>query len=276
MGQYFKAIFLEKDRKTIANFAESYDYDSGAKMMEHSYLRNPFVLAVIEHLQKVNGANLVWAGDYADGEKEKRPLSEVRTVWQGLVADGKTVLGLQDYYFSEDPDTYSKERGENLYALADETDKKIGEQKKADTDYLNIRFIVNEDKKQYVDLWRVPTMNGWAVHPLPILTSEGNGSGGGDYAGINMKYVGAWARDFITVKDGYWGEGGYTEIMPNFVEAYNVVSELHTIQQILKQAFDEEANGDTGWSYASDDTFIKGLKDAVTDIESVIPKKAKK
>jgi hypothetical protein len=38
-----------------------------------------------------------------------------------------------------------------------------------------------------------------AYHPLPLLTAEGNGRGGGDYRG-ESPLIGSWARDVISVE----------------------------------------------------------------------------
>lgn len=54
-------------------------------------------------------------------------------------------------------------------------------------------FIVNHTKKEYV-------MKTNQLHPLPILTAEGNGRGGGDYHGTDEDLVGTWARDVISVE----------------------------------------------------------------------------
>lgn len=39
---------------------------------------------------------------------------------------------------------------------------------------------------------------GWCINPLPLLTSIGNGQGGGDYRGDSPD-VGSWAFDKIYV-----------------------------------------------------------------------------
>ena len=54
-------------------------------------------------------------------------------------------------------------------------------------------FIVNHTKKEYV-------MKVNQFHPLPLLTAEGNGRGGGDYHGADEDLVGTWARDVISVE----------------------------------------------------------------------------
>jgi len=61
-------------------------------------------------------------------------------------------------------------------------------------DVKQFRYIVNHTTKQYVDKY------GKYVHPLPLLTAEGNGRGGGDYSGLDETLVGIWARHVISVE----------------------------------------------------------------------------
>jgi len=56
-------------------------------------------------------------------------------------------------------------------------------------------YIVNHTKKVYVK------KNYHGLHPLAILTAEGNGRGGGDYNGPNMDMVGTWGRDVISMEN---------------------------------------------------------------------------
>ncbi len=60
-------------------------------------------------------------------------------------------------------------------------------------------FCVNHTKKQYVDKRTVPSTGDDRLHPLPLLTCEGNERGNGDYFG-SYRYVGSWARDVISVE----------------------------------------------------------------------------
>ena len=62
-------------------------------------------------------------------------------------------------------------------------------------------------KKQYVDKTKVPKDNdGWRIAPLPLLTCEGNGGGGGDFYVVpdrqqgNTSLIGTWARDYISIE----------------------------------------------------------------------------
>lgn len=61
------------------------------------------------------------------------------------------------------------------------------------------RYIINLDKDEYVDLVRCREHGD--THPLPILTANGIGKGGGDYAGTHMELVGAWAGDRLSVSN---------------------------------------------------------------------------
>ena len=64
----------------------------------------------------------------------------------------------------------------------------------------DVRFIINLSKKTFVDKHKCVNRYGWPIHPLPLLTCEGNGRGGGDYRG-ESSLIGSWARDVISVSD---------------------------------------------------------------------------
>ncbi len=57
-------------------------------------------------------------------------------------------------------------------------------------------IIVNHTKRCYIDKNEVEG----EIHPLPLLTTETEGGGGGDYRGINEQFLGIWARDVISVE----------------------------------------------------------------------------
>lgn len=80
---------------------------------------------------------------------------------------------------------------------------------------LDSRFVINHTKKVYVDKTKVPDSDGWRIHPLPLLTCEGNGRGGGDFRGDNS-LVGSWARDLISVSKTQ--PEGYKELIFDLVE----------------------------------------------------------
>jgi hypothetical protein len=181
MGQYYKPINIDKKQ-----FVYSHDYGNGLKLMEHSWLGNTFV-GVVEDLIAEggdwHGDRIVWAGDYADPEKGRQ---------------------------------------NNLFTIVDnDTKHKIGP-KPTGKKY---RYVINDDTKEFVDTKKIPLSdvyydeNGkawpYSIHPLPILTCEGNGRGGGDFhKGDDL--VGKWARNRVTVATRK--PKGYTEIEFNLYE----------------------------------------------------------
>lgn len=166
MGQYYKPVVLDERKKKVVNWVLSHDYDNGLKLMEHSWLGNNFVGAV-ENLLKPGGEwykkPIVWAGDYADKEEDKE---------------------------------------HNIYSLCEDKNKINPTQTEIDKEY---KYIVNHTKKVYVDKTKVPVTETYEdyeyrIHPLPLLTCEGNGRGGGDYGGEN-DIIGSWARDIISIEN---------------------------------------------------------------------------
>ena len=160
MGQYYKPISVEKSQHVY-----SHDYNNGLKLMEHSWVGNDFV-GVVENLIAEGGAwygdRIVWAGDYADEEKD----------------------------------------GETLYSKSGENSIKPQRVTK------NYRYVVNLDTKEFVDKKKIPLSDVWydekgkghpyTVHPLPLLTCEGNNSGGGDFRKEDP-IIGSWARNRVSV-----------------------------------------------------------------------------
>lgn len=166
--------------------------------MEHSWTKNKFVDAIVRELAR-RPRRLVWAGDYADPEPS------------GVTYEGK-------------PTT--------LYTWVYETVHLAPYQIKP-ADHARVypaRWLVNHSRRVFVDMQALPEgKDGWIIHPLPLLTCEGNGRGGGDFgrrgSGGDFEAVGSWARDEIGVlisKMTPMLEGlialGYTEVHPDFVE----------------------------------------------------------
>jgi hypothetical protein len=86
-----------------------------------------------------------------------------------------------------------------------------------------VRFVVNHTKGVYVDKDKIKDdNNGWRISPLPILTCEGNGRGGGDFwinpekEQGNVALIGSWARDMISTEDE--PPKDYQEIIFDLVE----------------------------------------------------------
>ena len=78
-----------------------------------------------------------------------------------------------------------------------------------------LRFIINHSKKEYIDKEAIEGVEGWRVHPLPLLTAEGNGRGGGDYRKEDNR-IGSWARDNVSVSKKK--PEGYSQINGTFFE----------------------------------------------------------
>ena len=160
-----------------------HDYGNGAKLMEHSYIGNDYVSAV-ECLLYSDGATkgrwaeqrIVWAGDYADGEENTE---------------------------------------ENLYSILE---NKPGLKNLIKVSPDNFIYLINLDAKEYVDKSKLPVLKNsddWFIHPLPLLTAEGNGRGGGDFHG-DKEYVGIWSRSRIALVKEI--PDNYNELIPNFYE----------------------------------------------------------
>jgi len=89
-----------------------------------------------------------------------------------------------------------------------------------ETEYHYFRFLINETTKQFVDLDKTPITDtvGYKIHPLPLLTCNSNGNGGGDFYGNdNNNIVGTWAGNIITVSD-VLPTNDYTELIFDLVE----------------------------------------------------------
>ena len=135
-------------------------YRNGLKLMEHSFVGNNFV------------------STFEYGLSPEGPFHKSRVVWAGDYAD--------------------KEPGkeENLHNMCDD----FNVIKPAEKDTTKYRYVVNHTKKLFVDKSKIADYDGRKLHPLPILTAEGNGLGGGDYRGPSP-LVGSWARDIISVEE---------------------------------------------------------------------------
>ena len=183
MGQYYVAVNLDN-----MEHVEPHKYDNGAKLMEHSYIGNNFVEAV-EFLLiddgdtkgRWSGQRIVWAGDYADNEEDEN--------------------GIDLNY-----NLYSKAEGPGLQMLIEASPS-------------NYHYLVNLDMEQYVDKRKCPNYDhetNFCIHPLPLLTAEGNGRGGGDFRGFGIDYVGFWSRSRIALMKE--PPAGFKEIEPKFSE----------------------------------------------------------
>jgi hypothetical protein len=160
MGQYYYPIVLSADGKIVVWMC-AHNYGNGLKLLEHSYLGNNFV------------------STFEFGLSPEGPHHKSRVVWAGDYADNE-------------PD-----QEKNLYRMCNEYTMIVPQEK----DTTMYRYIVNHSKKQFVDTMACKSgEEGMKYHPLPLLTCEGNGRGGGDYRG-DSPLIGAWARDVISVEE---------------------------------------------------------------------------
>jgi hypothetical protein len=163
MGQYYKAIIGHKDGGNfiIDAIVDPWECEgNGSKLMEHSYIGNA-VTAEVEYL-----------------------------LGEGGKLEGKCLVWAGDYAENEPG------KDVNLWDIADNSpqDKFI-----ADIKERHFRYALNKTKKVAVDMDNcIADKYGLKIFPVSLLCAEGNGQGGGDYYGINDKYVGTWARDEIS------------------------------------------------------------------------------
>ena len=187
MGQYFSGVILNSHKKNypnkekVAAWVSPSDFDNGAKLMEHSYINNSYVGAFETLINKENG---IYAG--------------LPIIWAGDYAD-------------DEPYTLNGNKV-TIYSITDGVKSIKGITPK------HYRYVINEDKKQFIDTNKIKADNyGYKIHPLPLLCDDGNGRGNGDFYGKNLKRVGSWKRNVVVVSDIRPDES-YKEITINFVE----------------------------------------------------------
>ena len=143
---------------------DPHDFDSGLKLTEHSWMENQLVLTLCNLLYKMK-SRVACIGDYAD----ECPLHSM--VW-----------------------------GESNLEIP-----KVNVNKSLSFDYKG-KFLVNHSKLLYLsfdEYIEKSTDNDWCLSPILILTSQGNGQGGGDYFGVNEEVAGSWSWDLISIEDTY-------------------------------------------------------------------------
>jgi hypothetical protein len=225
VGQYFKPVVLGEDGN-ITHWMSSSDFDNFTKLMEHSYLNNDFVQAFETLLTQEAPVRVVWAGDYADPEKDAEGddrviVSENYTAGQGpanlwILA---TESGLQPYRpdvkgfaMRSQPTKRRKKDGSFVWRRARDRTVFANAWPKVQVTVKSHPYLINWDKKLYVDKRLIDEADGFRLHPLPLLTAEGNGRGGGDFDGEDPNHlVGSWARDHLSVSD-HVAHDGFEEL----------------------------------------------------------------
>ena len=202
MGQYYYPTLIDGNRLEVFY---SHDYENGLKLMEHSYIGNYFVNAVVSQIAG-NPMKVAWIGDYSDEEygdpyEKKRSNKQFMSIFKRVMARKK--------YEKPEP-------------IKQSVDSISG-------------YLVNHTQKIVIDLKKYVAANKWhdtwfnkrvgrteecdmCIHPLPLLTACGNGRGHGDYCVEYPDYdkVGTWAFDVIEYT--HKKPEGYSEVMYRFIE----------------------------------------------------------
>lgn len=210
MGQYYHPTVINSCGHV--HYLYSHEYDNGLKLMEHSYIGNNFVNAVLSQIFK-KAMRIAWIGDYARDDysglepyQKKMPKQKFTKLWDKV---------------------YGKNTGH----------RKIHPKPlKGFEDLPNFSgwYLVNHTQKIYVDLSSYIEKNKWheegdtwkgehysydmCVNPLPLLTACGNNRGGGDYHDNHPDFgkVGTWAFDLIEFTDE--APNDYTAVTYYFTE----------------------------------------------------------
>ena len=210
MKQYYTCVNL-----TQKQFLAPHNRNTFTTLMVQGWLGNPRLFAVSYLLapgQPWHKTKIVWAGDCMDDgvflpkyalDKKQNLYIFALDHFYGKTLDVYEVI--KEMYFAEAVAKILEDcrQDEIFYSLVDIFNKEF-------------RFILNHAKKEFVDKLKCPACSdGWIIHPLSLLTSSGNGRGGGDYRG-KSDYVGTWAGDVISVESEL--PTGFKEIQPNFIE----------------------------------------------------------
>ena len=192
MGQYYYCVILgeapkDGDKEIIRTWLCAYNYHEGVKLMEHSYHSSKMVQAA-EYLLSPYGmfykSPVVWAGDYADEE----PQEDMGNLYHCICDKDKYPENDSKGWITAAPHSFNTE--EYPYIVNHTKKVYMNKYMQEETEYESdddgvVNGVVNRTSR---------------IHPLPILTSEGNGAGGGDYRGKNEIEAGSWARDVISVE----------------------------------------------------------------------------
>lgn len=164
MGQYYNAVVEIKGKKEVYYHMVDKKYMM-AKLLEHGYYNNPFVLAIASKFWRKKG-KLAWVGDYAEPE---------------------------DFNWNEAfENAHSDDAKENLKYNGFRLEGKL---------FVNHTKKMIIDLDDYKELLKEQDM---IISPIPLLTAVGNDKGGGDFHkgnGVGYELIGTWAWDEIEITD---------------------------------------------------------------------------
>lgn len=165
MGQYYNAVIEINGVKEVFYHQVDGEYMM-AKLLEHSYWANPFVLAIASKLWRTKG-KIAWVGDYAEEDdfnwneafvdSHGEGIPRMDLIYNGFRLEGKCFIN------------HSK------------------------------KMILDLDK--YKELLKDVDM---IISPIPLLTAVGNDKGGGDFhkgCGVGYELIGTWAWDIVEITD---------------------------------------------------------------------------
>ena len=176
MGQYFKALIKDRNKRTV------YNYRGFSKLMEHSYLTNELTDAVFKHIYNIGPCRVAWIGDYGNDVCDTFNLTH------------RLYMKEYEYVWGEkDHDT----------VIRPSDDPEI----EFTCDRLKDMALVNHTKAVYIDFEKYianqlrVSNNEAVICPLSILTACGNHRGGGDYHGKQDELAGTWAFDLVELTE---------------------------------------------------------------------------
>ena len=158
---------------SILGFYRPWGFGEGAKLLEHSHEGSNLVQGICRVLV-AGPQRIVWAGDYADPEPNDMP-------------------NLYDQCQDLEP------------GMGPDTVPSVSE----DVPIHSYTLLVNHDLNMFVRLDGA----GSDLHPLPILTAEGNGRGGGDLYASHpwFPHTGTWSRCLLSLQ--LEAPEGFTELV---------------------------------------------------------------
>ncbi len=212
MGQYYMPTLIAEDGSVRTLY--SHAYGNGFKLMEHSYIGNNFVNAVLTLLWK-NPCRVAWIGDYSDDEcgdlyESKLPHEVFMQYYDAAWGENQKNL-------------HVKPKPRHIFTMKSKH-----------------KYLVNHTQHSYVHIGEYIAASKWTeqgswingkydpldtydmcINPLPLLTACGNDRGGGDYHEGHPGYdkVGAWAFDLIEATDKR--PDGYEKVSFYFSEQQN-------------------------------------------------------
>lgn len=193
------------------NTLYSHNYDNGLKLMEHSYVGNNFVNAVVSQIVD-NLERIAWMGDYANDRCndpwEKQVTEQME--WDDFSQLYKRAMEGEGRI---KPDPIEFDTGAKGWFLVNHT-KHV---------YINMDAYIEANKWHEEGMWNGEHYSyDMCIHPLPLLTACGNDRGGGDYHDCypNIELVGSWAFDLIEMTKVRYMD--YEEVTFEFTEQRKV------------------------------------------------------